>query len=218
MAMTVYFHRLRNDVVAMIRKAKQDYYTKVYGILSNKRTETKKWWLTLKHVCSWNTKKSISSIIENGTVLLNPVDKANALNDYFAAQWVTDDLSSPLPDVQGKTDQKLENFIIGEQEVHDLLTKLKVCKTGGPDGLPNKVLRLFAPYIYIPLTKLFNLSLNTSTFPNLWKEANVTALLKKDDPHCSKNYRPVSLLCSLSKVFEICVFKRLYEFLQPMIY
>ena len=94
-----------------------------------------------------------------------------------------------------------------------ILRKLKVSKTGGPDGLPNKVLRLFAPYIAGALTKLFNLSLAKATFPAIWKEANVLGLYKKDEDYLTKNYRPVSLLCSSSKVFETTVFKRLYEFL-----
>ena len=186
----------------MVKNAKRDYYAKVYNILSNKSTETKKWWSTLKQVCGWNTKSPITSIIEDGAILLDPVDKANALNSYFASQCVQDDLTSPLPVVTAKTDQKLENIVINEDEVLNILLKLKVSKTGGPDLLPNKVLRLFAPYIYVPVTKLFNMSLSSATFPDLWKEANVTAILKKDDSHRCKNYRPVSLLCSLSKVFE----------------
>ena len=122
-------------------------------------------------------------------------------------------MSEATPILQDKTDQKLSNVITSENEVLNILQKLQVSKTGGPDNLPNKVLRLFAPYIAGALSKLFNLSLEKATFPTLWKEANVLGLFKKEEDFLTKNYRPVSLLCSASKVFEITVFNRLYDFL-----
>mgnify|MGYP000176344217 CR=1 FL=1 len=208
-----WYRRLRNEVVDLVRIAKRDYFSRVHDILSNKKTEPKKWWQTLKQACGWISKKPVPSLIDNGSILINSVEKANCFNNYFASQWIKDDFTSELPEIEYKTDQRLDHIIITEDEVLSLLKKLQISKTGGPDGIPNKVLRLFSHYIHIPLTKLFNASLRTSTFPDDWKKANVSALFKKDNPHAVKNYRPVSLLCSVSKVFESCVFNRLYEFL-----
>ena len=59
-----------------------------------------------------------------------------------------------------------------------------------------------------PLARLFNLSLAQGVFPSCWKIAN--------DPHFkkeSKNYRPISLLSSLSKVLEKAVYYHLYKYL-----
>ena len=53
-----------------------------------------------------------------------------------------------------------------------------------------------------PLVYICNLSLSDGIFPNELKLANVLLLLKADDPFVFNNYRPVSLLCILSKVFE----------------
>ena len=50
-------------------------------------------------------------------------------------------------------------------------------------------------------------------FPCQWKFSNVIPLFKKDDRQSKLNYRPVSLLCSLSKILEKIVFIRLYNFL-----
>ena len=52
------------------------------------------------------------------------------------------------------------------------------------------------------LTKLFNNTILTSNFPDKLKVADVSPIFKKDDPQKSKNYRPVSVLPVVSKVFE----------------
>jgi len=60
---------------------------------------------------------------------------------------------------------------------------------------------------------LCNLSFERGEFPSEWKKANVIPLFKKGDRQLRENYRPVSLLDSLSKITEKIVFTRLYTFL-----
>ena len=64
-----------------------------------------------------------------------------------------------------------------------------------------------------PLAYICNLSLKQGVFPTELRIANVLPLYKSDDPFCSNNYRPVSLLCALSKVFEKIMYNRLLDFL-----
>ena len=52
------------------------------------------------------------------------------------------------------------------------------------------------------LQKLLNESLETSTFPNILKLADITPLFKKKDPLDKTNYRPASVLPIVSKLFE----------------
>jgi hypothetical protein len=54
---------------------------------------------------------------------------------------------------------------------------------------------------------LFNLSLSKSEFPTQWKIASVLPLFKKGDKSLISNYRPISLLSAVGKVFERIVFK-----------
>ena len=63
-----------------------------------------------------------------------------------------------------------------------------------------------------PLTDLFNFSLLKGKVPNLWKQVNVTPVLKKNDPTDVSNYRPISLLNTLGKVLEKIVHKHVYNF------
>lgn len=64
-----------------------------------------------------------------------------------------------------------------------------------------------------PLCILFNKSLSLKNFPECWKLAHVLTLFKKDDPSITLNYRPVSLLSCISKMFERIIFKHVYNHL-----
>ena len=69
-------------------------------------------------------------------------------------------------------------------------------------------------YILPALTHVINLSLSAAKFPAEWKKAKVIPLLKKGDPLCPSNYRPVALLPILSKVLEKVVFKQVLEYVE----
>ena len=65
-----------------------------------------------------------------------------------------------------------------------------------------------------PLAYFCNLSFTQDVFPKELKLANVLPLYKLEEPYSFNNYRPVSLLCVLSKVFEKVIYDRLLEFLE----
>ena len=63
----------------------------------------------------------------------------------------------------------------------------------------------------MPLSKLFNLSLRTHSYPEIWKISHVMPLFKKGDKSLTSNYRPVSLTSNVGKSFERIIFKHLYN-------
>ena len=65
----------------------------------------------------------------------------------------------------------------------------------------------------MPLKIIFDNILETGIFPDQWKEANGTPVHKKNDKQLISNYRPISLLPVLAKVFERIIFKKLYNYL-----
>ena len=62
------------------------------------------------------------------------------------------------------------------------------------------------------------MSLDLGVIPLQWKVANITPVFKREDPTLAKNYRPISLLCILSKVLERSVYNHSYRHLEPHIY
>ena len=76
-------------------------------------------------------------------------------------------------------------------------------------------LKLCSQYVTQPLTHICNLSLTYGVFPDQMKVANVIPLYKSDEPMIFSHYRPVSILCTLSKVFEKIMYERIVAFLNP---
>ena len=102
---------------------------------------------------------------------------------------------------------------ITEEDVLKKLSGLDERKATGPDMIPAKLLKIVAPAISTSLTKLFNYSLSQGVFPLEWKQANVMPVPKSGDRHMVNNYRPISVIPVIAKVFESMVHGQLYEYL-----
>ena len=113
-----------------------------------------------------------------------------------------DDSNASLPSINQIPPDKLESISISAYEVEGILKTLKTGKAAGPDCIDNRLLKEFARPLSAPLADLFNFSLSTGKVPSLWKQANVTPVLKKNDPSDVSNYRPISLLNTIGKVLE----------------
>ena len=147
---------------------------------------------------------------ENG-IIVDDAKKADAFNNFFAKASDLDDTYHQLPDTNVEILNQLNHIVISETDVMDQLKILNVNKAYGPDQLPPRLLKEAKEYIYKPLTKLFNKSLQTQTFPLIWKRANVLPVYKKGAANILGNYRPISLLSINSKIFEKIVFKYVYN-------
>ena len=114
-------------------------------------------------------------------------------------------------------DQPLLNSIyLSEVTSEEINNKLKYLKNGaaGYDELNACLLKHISPFIIELLKYLNNLSLCEAVFPSELKLANVIPLSKSDDVFLFNNYRPVSLPCVISKVFEKVMYKRLIDFIE----
>ena len=98
-------------------------------------------------------------------------------------------------------------------EIIKIIKSFSNNKSAGPNSLPTPILKNCADVLSFPISYLVNLSFTTREFPNLCKIAKVIPLFKKGDPLDCSNYRPISLLCTFSKIFEKWVYKRVYSFL-----
>ena len=99
--------------------------------------------------------------------------------------------------------------MIAEVDIKKSLNNLKVSKATGVDGIPAKILKLSSNIISPSLTYIFNLSISTGIFVDDWKKAKVIPIYKSEDRKKCENYRPISILPIISKVFEKEVFGQL---------
>ena len=97
------------------------------------------------------------------------------------------------------------------------IVALKNKKAAGTDNIPPKILKDAIRVIVSPLTQLFNSSINETHFPTKLKYANVIPLFKKDSNTDKTNYRPISILPSISKVFERLMFRQITSYIDTII-
>ena len=93
-----------------------------------------------------------------------------------------------------------------------IIKNLASNNSSGHDGISARFIKRILETITPPLTHIINQSLCTGIFPDRLKIAKVIPLFKKGDEHIIDNYRPISLLPVISKVFEKIVFDQLYQY------
>ena len=119
-----------------------------------------------------------------------------------------------LPDNVTHCASSLDDIHVSNQDVIDVIQNLKPNKACGFDQISHISLIESLSILALPISTLFNKSLNLGQFPDNWKMANVLSVFKGKDPSIVSNYRPISLLSCLGKVSERCIFKHLFNYLR----
>ena len=94
------------------------------------------------------------------------------------------------------------------------LTSLDITKSTGPDNLSAKFLRTIADQIAAPLTELFNSSLQNGEVPSEWKQSHITPVHKGGSPDDPGNFRPISVVPIIAKIFEKIVSDQLSTYFE----
>ena len=119
-----------------------------------------------------------------------------------------EDSNKDLPDEAPIVNiSSLSSLHVTHTDVLDQIKSLDVNKSYGPDGVSPRLLKEAGDSIAKILQNLFNKSLSHGIFPNLWKQANVMPIFKKGCKETISNYRRVTLLSTVGKMFEKSVFK-----------
>ena len=115
------------------------------------------------------------------------------------------------------SDKRDENFnftAVDENNIRKIADKLENKKSCGIDGISNIIMKSIINILIKPISIIINQMLETGVFPNKLKVAKVIPLFKKGDPTLLTNYRPISLLPSLSKIFEKVIYQQLYAYFE----
>ena len=209
------FIELRRFAKEMLMRKKMEHAGKLKASISE---NPKRFWFYIK---STTSDRPSPNFLRDGHKLVTDIqDGANILNKFFSSVFNPASTASPTlsaPPFSGVR-EKLDSIELTASEVREVLLSLDPNKASGPDNIPGSLLKNTAAEIAPSLCKIFNLSLSHGVVPVLWKRANVTPVFKKDDPTLAENYRPISLLCIVSKVLERCVFNHCYPHFAPLLY
>ena len=164
---------------------------------------------------STGTSTSIPPLLNmtTGNIEVEDKDKSNLLNNYFASISTVDDDGSDVPHCDCRTDHNLSSIHITEEDIIDIIKPLNIKKASGIDEISHLMLRNTVQTVYKPLYLLFTKSLELCVYPSTWKIARVLPIFKKGDKNDPSNYRPISLLSTVGKVFERVIHKYLHNFL-----
>lgn len=86
---------------------------------------------------------------------------------------------------------------------------MDISKSSGPDGIPPLFVKNCVGNLIEPLQIIYNLSIETASFPARWKTAEITPIFKSGQRDSVQNYRPISKLCVFGKLFEKIIYNRI---------
>lgn len=213
--------KYRNTCNNIIRNLKKEYYKN--KLLKN-QGNIKETWKIVKEVCNFNQVKVPSRDLLN--IGNNPIDSLNKVNKYFTSIGGT--LADKTLNMMKTTEKQLASLAktvhspsfsmslipTDPLEVKNIIFGLKSQSAPGWDKITTKFLKSSYPYIIEPISFICNLSFETGVFPALFKKAVVCPIFKSGDKTSPSNYRPISLLSTLSKILEKLVKKRVMNYLE----
>ena len=213
--MVINLHTYNNILKRSIRKAKADYY---YSRFEKYKNDMRNTWVTIKEIISRESKTNFPESFQINNVLTK--DKtiiANEFNTYFAN--IGYNLASKMKNNSITTyddflsNPSLSSFTfqpITEETIINIIDKLKSKNSQSHDGLSSKHLKVIKHETSKAITLIVNQSLNTGIFPDKLKCAKVIPIYKNGDNTNLDNYRPISILPTVSKFLERVIFDQLY--------
>ena len=164
-------------------------------------------------------KQNIIEIIHDNKFLKNSLEICNAMNHYFST-CVVENQNIPLRYSTHFLSQNTPtSFFLSDIEDMEIITCVKNMKNShscGHDDISSFIIKNTISAIIQPLNHIFNLSFKSGIFPDHFKISKIIPLLKDGDPKLASNYRPISLLPSISKILERLMFKRLSNYLDSL--
>lgn len=204
------YHLLRDRVKKLESECYSNYINSVEQSI---KINPKYFW---KFVKSRSNFGNIPSTINYGTnMAIGGGDICELFSDYFFSTFLQPSQYSPTYDLEnGQPVSDISSVVINQEVLIKLIKNLDLNKTAGPDQIPSVFLVNCAEAISTPITLLFKKSLSECVVPSIWKSAFITPVHKKGPRTEVTNYRPVSKLCIIAKLFEKIIHTQLYAALK----
>ena len=205
----------KNKVKSIVGKSRSYYYKQLFE--RNKRDIRATWKALTVLINKIPSSKIIKSILWNGIEYSADLDIAEIFNKYFSQVAVQLDESLPISNIDPLS--YVSNSISSSlflrpsdpYECASIIRDIKVTKQG-KDEVPIKLFIENRSFLSVIVSQMINQSMCLGIFPESLKFAYLTPIFKKGDAQKPSNYRPISILPFLSKIFEKIMYARLIKF------
>ena len=204
----------------MCRDAKNSYYGEKF---ESNRNDGRQLWKLANEVTGRPTKKGDKSTIGPIEGCATDLESATKINEFFAtiATNLQSKIKKPkktyrqyLPKLDSVSEGSFSFHSVTRGQVEEIIDNMKNKVSYGIDTMSNRMVKFVKDEISIPLTHLINISIKHSYVPQTWKTAKIAPIFKSGDPAQPTNYRPISLLPTLSKVLERVISNQVYGYFE----
>ena len=198
---------------------KKRYYAEKFHLFKNNIKLT---WRLINEVLENNPNKSISTKFNiNDKCITDQQEIGNHFNSFFASigTKISQQIKNhdQIDHRQYLINRPVTTFHFHEittQDVMCIISKLPNKKSTGYDEISTETVKILSAVISPTLSLIINKCILNGTVPDEMKVSKIKPLFKKGDVTLLNNYRPISLLPCVSKIFERVLFNQLYEYFE----
>ena len=195
------------DLQSAIAKARIDYESNLVSRFASLRDPK-----IFRYIRSLSGQGNLPPVLSLGSQEASTArEKASLFNQYFHSVF-SPHSQFPYPSDFPFPEKALCSLSISIEETFSALVSIDSSKAMGGDNIPPIILKHSATALVEPIHHLFSLCLSQAYLPTEWHSHWVVPIPKTGDKSVISNYRPISLLCSLSKVLEKLVYDKIYDF------
>ena len=212
------YKRYSNTLTSLLRTSKILHYKQLFDLYKN---DIKKTWAIINNTIKPGKKfEAVLKLYHNNETITEPARIAETLNNHFAGIGLA--LRNAMPHRAENSFRKYlppttTNSIYIQPctsfEVKSIIMDLKNVK-GHCNSLSTKLLKENSLSLSNPIAQIFNNIIQLGQYPDILKLACITAVFKAGDKNNPNNYRPISSLPILNKVFEKLLYKRLNSYFE----
>lgn len=204
----------------LIRASKKSYFQNLF---EKYKGDIKGTWKTINEILNRTKRKSkFPAYFKDGNETVSgKIAIANHFNKYFTniGPKLSNLISTPgnlnfHSYLKNRQNFNFQFKVVDNKVINEIIDSLAVKTSSGFDGISTKLVKSVKEVLIKPVTLIINQMITTGIFPDKLKIAKVIPIYKKDDETLFTNYRPISILPSLSKIFEKVIYKQLYAFFQ----
>ena len=219
-------YKTQRNLVTKLRKNSIRYYFQ--SKCENDKNQIQ-FWKMIKPFVSKNCHNGSDNIVlrEGNDIITDPLTVCNIFNEFYASvandigfvdKLICEDNGKPvLSSIFSRHSDHYSIKLINdnvrvrecfnfayttEYNIFNVLNKIDTKKSTGFDNLPPKIIKYSIDFLVPFLTKIINKCIDECIFPSHLKFAEIASIFKKKDNLNKENYRPVSVLIVLSKIFE----------------